>query len=218
MWLIAMTFSLSLLLFHKPPYFHTFRGRQRDVARPDVQIRRAAAVVYMAQRFSRHAGRTMYPLLIFVAASACAPCIAVRKYERPGVCGQPKDVGERGRICVGAGERWYFSQNSSVCKPFKYSGCGGNANRFITEDECKNRCGKHGKGKDKNLSRLCYSRPEQGRCKAAFTRVYWRNGRCVEYTGCYRGGFDTIRKCKKACGSATRPNRPGSGIRPRQGI
>lgn len=26
------------------------------------------------------------------------------------------------------------------CKPFKYSGCGGNANNFETEDDCKNAC------------------------------------------------------------------------------
>uniref|UniRef100_A0A8C1LKV4 Collagen, type VII, alpha 1 n=1 Tax=Cyprinus carpio TaxID=7962 RepID=A0A8C1LKV4_CYPCA len=36
--------------------------------------------------------------------------------------------------------RWYFNSEVGVCRPFIYSGCGGNANRFLQKEECEKLC------------------------------------------------------------------------------
>jgi len=35
---------------------------------------------------------------------------------------------------------WYFDHDSEQCRNFTYSGCGGNDNRFETEEECVSQC------------------------------------------------------------------------------
>ncbi|RXN08048.1 collagen alpha-1(VII) chain [Labeo rohita] len=36
--------------------------------------------------------------------------------------------------------RWYFNSEVGVCRPFIYSGCGGNTNRFLQKEECEKLC------------------------------------------------------------------------------
>ncbi|KAL0978337.1 hypothetical protein UPYG_G00169230 [Umbra pygmaea] len=36
--------------------------------------------------------------------------------------------------------RWYFNSHVQACRPFIYSGCGGNANRFLQQETCEERC------------------------------------------------------------------------------
>jgi len=56
------------------------------------------------------------------------------------VCTLPKD---NGLECIGNQTRiakWYFDRNQKICRPFYYSGCGGNENKFDSWDECEEKC------------------------------------------------------------------------------
>ena len=35
---------------------------------------------------------------------------------------------------------WYFNSKLKSCRPFYYSGCGGNENRFDSLEECEEAC------------------------------------------------------------------------------
>uniref|UniRef100_A0A8B9FS67 BPTI/Kunitz inhibitor domain-containing protein n=1 Tax=Amazona collaria TaxID=241587 RepID=A0A8B9FS67_9PSIT len=52
-------------------------------------------------------------------------------------CSLPLDEGGCRRYTL----RWYHSQRGAECRPFVYSGCGGNSNRFDSREECELRCG-----------------------------------------------------------------------------
>ncbi|KAJ8408998.1 hypothetical protein AAFF_G00240190 [Aldrovandia affinis] len=73
-------------------------------------------------------------------ASTVNPLQAIRrKREAPGAdndCKLPLEEGNCLRFTI----RWYFSARVGACRPFIYSGCGGNSNRFLTTEECEERC------------------------------------------------------------------------------
>uniref|UniRef100_A0A803TJA9 BPTI/Kunitz inhibitor domain-containing protein n=1 Tax=Anolis carolinensis TaxID=28377 RepID=A0A803TJA9_ANOCA len=50
------------------------------------------------------------------------------------VCKLPKKIGR----CKASFPRFYFDTNRWQCEIFFYGGCGGNANNFLTEDDCSN--------------------------------------------------------------------------------
>uniref|UniRef100_A0A672L872 BPTI/Kunitz inhibitor domain-containing protein n=1 Tax=Sinocyclocheilus grahami TaxID=75366 RepID=A0A672L872_SINGR len=47
---------------------------------------------------------------------------------------------DSGGACGSYLSRWYYSQQTKKCMHFWYGGCGGNENRFLTEDECFRQC------------------------------------------------------------------------------
>uniref|UniRef100_A0A3P9I2E6 BPTI/Kunitz inhibitor domain-containing protein n=1 Tax=Oryzias latipes TaxID=8090 RepID=A0A3P9I2E6_ORYLA len=51
-------------------------------------------------------------------------------------CRQPLDQGS----CQTYAMMWFFDSNETKCAPFWYGGCGGNQNRFSTEEECQSVC------------------------------------------------------------------------------
>ncbi|KAL2299817.1 hypothetical protein Nmel_012667 [Mimus melanotis] len=61
--------------------------------------------------------------------------------EQPAVdaepCRLPLDEGGCQRYTL----RWYYNQRVTECRPFVYSGCQGNLNRFDSKEECELRCG-----------------------------------------------------------------------------
>jgi len=42
--------------------------------------------------------------------------------------------------CTEYTERYYYDLYEGRCKPFVYSGCGGNLNNFANLDDCSSRC------------------------------------------------------------------------------
>ena len=47
-----------------------------------------------------------------------------------------KDAG----TCYEMLPRWYFDNEKAKCLQFVYSGCMGNANNFMSSDECNDKC------------------------------------------------------------------------------
>ncbi|XP_062817007.1 kunitz-like toxin PcKuz3 [Anolis carolinensis] len=97
--------------------------------------------------------------------------------------------------------RFYFDIKSGQCEKFIYGGCGGNANNFLTRDECFSKC-----GGESSSSFICRLPPYVGFCYAAMPRFYFdiKSGQCEKfiYGGC--GGnannFLTQDECLSKCG------------------
>lgn len=52
---------------------------------------------------------------------------------------------DAGIQCADYVQAWFFDKDIGACSPFWYGGCGGNTNRFNTENECFRTCGSHSK-------------------------------------------------------------------------
>ncbi|XP_036100572.1 WAP four-disulfide core domain protein 8 [Molossus molossus] len=55
-------------------------------------------------------------------------------YEEP--CILPSDPGN----CVRFTKQWYYDFKNKLCKPFRYGGCGGNNNNFLSKKDCLEAC------------------------------------------------------------------------------
>ncbi|CAM5111753.1 unnamed protein product [Natator depressus] len=51
-------------------------------------------------------------------------------------CAVDHDGGE----CQDYNLKWHYDKEQKVCTPFWYGGCGGNKNRFETQEECEALC------------------------------------------------------------------------------
>ncbi|KAI5651991.1 kunitz/Bovine pancreatic trypsin inhibitor domain-containing protein [Phthorimaea operculella] len=43
--------------------------------------------------------------------------------------------------CLALIHRYYYDVNNGGCREFVFGGCGGNANRFVSKDDCEQKCG-----------------------------------------------------------------------------
>ena len=66
-------------------------------------------------------------------ASCQAECVEPRG---SGVCFLQQNPGS----CGGTYHEWYFDYSQGACFQFKYSGCLGNGNRFLTQADCHDKC------------------------------------------------------------------------------
>ncbi|EDV99164.1 male accessory gland serine protease inhibitor [Drosophila grimshawi] len=57
------------------------------------------------------------------------------------VCGLPPAADGNGVIrCAAFIPSWSYNPSDNSCKDFVYGGCGGNANRFGSKEECEAKC------------------------------------------------------------------------------
>ncbi|XP_043651988.1 papilin isoform X5 [Drosophila teissieri] len=56
--------------------------------------------------------------------------------ENLPTCEQPVESGP----CAGNFERWYYDNETDICRPFTYGGCKGNRNNYPTEHACSYNC------------------------------------------------------------------------------
>ena len=52
------------------------------------------------------------------------------------ICKLPSAMGD----CKGLFTKYFYDSSTGLCTQFTYSGCGGNANRFETLNECESAC------------------------------------------------------------------------------
>ncbi|XP_072017964.1 WAP, Kazal, immunoglobulin, Kunitz and NTR domain-containing protein 1-like isoform X2 [Amphiura filiformis] len=94
--------------------------------------------------------------------------------------------------------KWYYDLATQQCRPFTYTGCGGNDNRFITYSECASAC-------PVLPVDSCKHPIVTGPCRAHFVRwAYDETSRdCVQFVfgGCGKNGnnFETNEECASTC-------------------
>ncbi|XP_076464212.1 papilin-like isoform X2 [Babylonia areolata] len=131
-------------------------------------------------------------------------------------CNLPKVVG----LCKAYMPSFFYNTNSGQCENFVYGGCGGNANRFETKQQCEQKCKQtHTITPSQGQNTTCQQPREVGRCRARIQRWYFNQQsqtcQIFYYGGC--GGndnnFNTQADCEHHCrpvqvmGSATTVSR-----------
>ncbi|XP_056280249.1 tissue factor pathway inhibitor a isoform X2 [Pseudoliparis swirei] len=103
--------------------------------------------------------------------------------------------------CKAIKERFFFNVNAGVCQLFEYGGCAGNANNFLTMDECEETCVV---SDDKNP---CHLAEAPGPCRGLMKRYFFDSSsqRCVHffYGGCFgnANNFRSMSECRARCQS-----------------
>ncbi|EDV43612.1 uncharacterized protein Dana_GF16440, isoform A [Drosophila ananassae] len=109
--------------------------------------------------------------------------------------------------CYDNATRWFYNSQEGLCDEFVYTGCGGNANNYASEEECQEEC--------HDAQTTCSLPPVRGRCDEISRRWYFdeRSGRCheFEFTGCRgnRNNFFSEQECLSYCPNpGTQPVEP----------
>lgn len=100
------------------------------------------------------------------------PCVSAEKQR---ACLLPPDDGP----CRALVPRWYYDRYTQSCQEFSYGGCHGNANNFLSYDDCEKSC-----WTIKSESGAPRAPGVWGACLGSCTSLY--AGSCVrlECTGC----------------------------------
>ncbi|KAL4230529.1 Serine peptidase inhibitor [Mactra antiquata] len=122
---------------------------------------------------------------------------------RDCVCDLPiKPYGDGEIRCLAHILSYGFNNVTCQCEDFFYSGCGGNANRFPTREECEARCD------DTCSTQTCELPIDPGPCQSLvpIPRYYYDKDTCqckkFYYGGCEgnSNNFETTEECLNACG------------------
>ncbi|ODM97201.1 Papilin [Orchesella cincta] len=116
------------------------------------------------------------------------------------ICVLPVDQGP----CRAAVKSWHFDVRERKCTEFLYGGCGGNANRFESQEMCERQCGEF-RGQD-----VCNATPDPGPCTDSQSQKWYFNtldNACAVfvYSGCEGNGnrFSSREECESVCHSRT---------------
>ncbi|XP_054928093.1 boophilin-H2-like [Dermacentor andersoni] len=161
-------------------------------------------------------------LYLFLALLGTA--LAVTNFEKQ--CGPKAEVG----VCRAALPRYWFNKETGECELFYYGGCGGNENRYLTQEKCEETCldkkpiqksyvadeayiGITDELMAAAANSVCRKQPHPGPCMGSFPRFYYDQNtnscRLFLYGGCDSNGnnFESPIDCMRLCGS-TKPGEP----------
>ncbi|KAI1901620.1 hypothetical protein AGOR_G00036270 [Albula goreensis] len=97
-------------------------------------------------------------------------------------------------------QRFYYNTFTQQCEEFSYGGCLGNANNFMTFQDCQKTCWKIPK-----VPRICRFGKDQGNCRAMLKRYFFNmtSMKCEEfyYGGCQgnHNRFTNPTACMEYC-------------------
>ncbi|XP_036342960.1 LOW QUALITY PROTEIN: papilin-like [Rhagoletis pomonella] len=130
----------------------------------------------------------------FDSLAECQALCAIDETTPP--CDQPMEAGP----CEGDFERWYYDNQTDVCRPFRYGGCKGNKNNYPTEHACSYHCRQPGVHKD-----YCSLPKQPGDCSEQHARWHYSEAdkKCMPfyYTGCggNKNNFPSQESCEDHC-------------------
>ncbi|KAJ7406919.1 hypothetical protein WISP_130785 [Willisornis vidua] len=128
------------------PGTHGLRGEKGEPGLTEEEIR-----AFVRQEMSQHCGHDREIMLdtddleydMYGEEEDYDEVPEMNSLEQPAVdaesCSLPLDEGH----CQSYTLRWYYNQRVTECRPFVYSGCQGNLNRFDSKEECELRCSQH---------------------------------------------------------------------------
>ncbi|XP_074868085.1 BPTI/Kunitz domain-containing protein-like isoform X2 [Carettochelys insculpta] len=130
--------------------------------------------------------------------------------ELPPASGQQLPAGEICKLpaetgpCKAFFPHYFYNSLTRRCEIFIYGGCGGNENRFATEEECRRTCGQP-------VTEICKLPMDSGPCFGYMLSYFYNSvtQRCERfvYGGC--GGnenrFTTEAECRRTCGQPAKP-------------
>ncbi|XP_062816999.1 tissue factor pathway inhibitor isoform X2 [Anolis carolinensis] len=109
--------------------------------------------------------------------------------------------------------RYYYDVKNKRCRPFTYSGCGGNYNNYATYEQCAQKCepfgspdySKHPERNPETKPHTCNLPVDVGPCNASFPRFYYdaktKSCKPFNFGGCNgnSNNFGTIEDCILEC-------------------
>ncbi|NXM96379.1 TFPI1 inhibitor, partial [Sylvia borin] len=109
--------------------------------------------------------------------------------------------------------RYFFNIKSRKCEVFEYGGCHGNANNFLTLEECQEKCVVKGQyplsypptNSSFSAPDFCFHAQEPGVCRGYFTRYFYNKEtklcETFKYGGCLgnQNNFRTLEECQTTC-------------------
>ncbi|XP_008571211.1 PREDICTED: tissue factor pathway inhibitor [Galeopterus variegatus] len=113
--------------------------------------------------------------------------------------------------CKAMMKRFYFNIFTQQCEEFVYGGCEGNQNRFLSLEECKEKCTSDNPMMftritlEKEKPAFCFLEEDAGICRGYITRYFYNNQskQCerFKYGGCLGNlnNFESLEECKNTC-------------------
>nr|XP_016851947.1 PREDICTED: carboxypeptidase inhibitor SmCI [Anolis carolinensis] len=116
--------------------------------------------------------------------------------------------------------RYYYDVKNKRCRPFTYSGCGGNYNNYATYEQCAQKCepfgspdySKHPERNPETKPHTCNLPVDVGPCNASFPRFYYdaktKSCKPFNFGGCNgnSNNFGTIEDCILECKNRGKAN------------
>ncbi|XP_077073745.1 collagen alpha-6(VI) chain [Siphateles boraxobius] len=119
---------------------------------------------------------------------------------------------DSGTVCGEYMQQWYYKEAVDACLPFWYGGCDGNRNRFSSEKECLQTCGKQNpelilQAKEETIlfDDACLMKQDVGPCSNYVLSWYYdiQQNECIQFWfgGCggNKNRFDTQGECEALC-------------------